>query len=411
MNALPRRFAAFVLAAATPLSTSALPQQPFRTTTVVVEVDTIVTDARGQFIADLTTDDFEVREDGKPQKIERLYLVDGTSARTVAAPGAPRESAGEQAAPAVPPRVFVLVFDQDHLQESSFKRVKDAALAFLQSEFKAGDIGGVVLGGAMIGNRLTSDREALMTAVRGAKPTATKTSRRVEMMEWPRLANEGEAVRIALSNDRDALAQAERRACQDDPAMCKSLDPEPMVMEKARTIVGELRPAARRTVMTLQALAAGLARVPGRKTIVLVSEGFFVEESWADLRQIVGAAARSNVRIYSLDARGVDTRQINDLRLQTPTDPGGGLPLETYNTAEDGPNMLAVDTGGRAFRHTNQFADALKEIARDTSRYYVLGYAPAVPAAEGSFHTIGVTVKRPGVIVRARRGYLASKAP
>src|ERR1051326_9611471 len=85
--------------------------------------------------------------------------------------------------------------------------------------------------------------------------------------------------------------------------MCKSLDPEPMVMEKARTIVGELRPAARRTVMTLQALASGLARVPGRKTIVLVSEGFFVEESWADLRQIVGAAARSQLRISRLDPR------------------------------------------------------------------------------------------------------------
>src|ERR1051326_8377643 len=136
--------------------------------------------------------------------------------------------------------------------------------------------------------------------------------------------------------------------------MCKSLDPEPMVMEKARTIVGELRPAARRTVMTLQALASGLARVPGRKTIVLVSEGFFVEESWADLRQIVGAAARSNVRLYSRHARGVDPRQINALRLQPPRDPGGGLPLETYNTAEDGPDMLAVETGGRAFRHTNQ---------------------------------------------------------
>jgi tetratricopeptide (TPR) repeat protein len=89
-------------------------------------------------------------------------------------------------------------------------------------------------------------------------------------------------------------------------------------------------------------------------------------------------------------------------------DPGGSAPLEAYNTAEDGPNMLAVDTGGYAIRHTNKFADALAEIARDTSNYYVIGYSPTNAANDGSFRKITVRVKRPGLRVRARRGYLAS---
>ena len=55
------------------------PQQPIRTTTLLVEVDTIVTDGKGQFVTGLTADDFEVLEDGKPQKIERLYSVAGTA--------------------------------------------------------------------------------------------------------------------------------------------------------------------------------------------------------------------------------------------------------------------------------------------------------------------------------------------
>ena len=228
------------------------------------------------------------------------------------------------------------------------------------------------------------------------------------MYEWPRLASEGEAVRIALSNDREALAQAVRRACQDDPDTCKKMDPEPIVMSKARETVGELRPAARRTVLTLQALASGLGRLLGRKSIILMTEGFFVEESWADLRQIVGAAARSNVRIYSLDARGLDTRQINDMHQMTVMDPGGGMPLDAYNTTEDGPNMLAVDTGGYVIRNTNKFADALTQIAHDAGTYYVISYTPSNSVQDGSFRKISVRMKPKGVSVRAKRGYLAT---
>jgi VWFA-related protein len=386
-------------------------QQTFRATTVVVEVDAIVTDSKGQFVTDLTADDFEVLDEGKPQKVERIYLVNGGSVSALpATPTGIEDSAARTASapPAPPQRVFVLVFDQEHLEVGAFKRIKDAAITFLTSEFRSGDVGGIVIGSAMAGNQLTSDRDALLAAVRNAKPTAAKTSRRLELFEWPRLASESEAVRIALSNDREVLAQAVRRACQDDPSVCRNASPEPMVLEKARSIVAEMRPAARRTVMALQALASGLGRLPGRKTIILMTEGFFVEESWADLRQIVGAAARSNVRIYSLDGRGLDSRQTNDLRQLGVMDAGGGMPLEAYNTIEDGPNMLAVDTGGYPIRRMNQFADALAEIARDTSRYYVLAYSPSPVPADGSFRRLTVHVKRPGLKVRARRGYLAT---
>ena len=407
--------AAVAAAAEAPsLASTHSPQQTFRTATVVVEVDAIVTDAKGQFVTGLTADDFEILEDGKPQHVQRVYVVTGSTVTMTGAPASPPSSESPVASappPSVAPqRVFVLLFDQDHLQEGAFKRLQEAALTFLRNEFKQGDVGGVVIGNTMAGNQLTSDREALLTAVKNAKPSGAKTARRLDLLDWPRFNGEAEAVRIALSNDREVLAQVVRRACQDDPDMCKNADPEAMVMGKARTIVGELRPPARRTVMTLQAIASGLGRFPGRKNVILMTEGFFVEESWADLRQIIGAAARSNVRIYSLDARGLDTRQINDPRQLSPMDPGGGMPLEAYNTIEDGPNTLAVDTGGYPIRHTNKFADALAEIARDASQYYVISYSPTNSVMDGSFRKISVRMKRPGVRVRARRGYLASVA-
>jgi VWFA-related protein len=381
-------------------------QQTFRTVTVVVEVDAVVTDGKQQFVPGLTADDFDVLEDGRPQPIQRVYLVNGG---TIGASSRPAEAqdALTPAPSTPPPRVFVLVFDQDHLQVGSFKRLKEAALSFLQTEFKSGDVGGIVVGSTMAGNKLTSDRETLLTAVRTAQPNTEKNSRRLEMYDWPRLSNEQEAIRIALSNDQEVLAQAVRRACQDEPDMCKKgLDPATMVMERAQMIVGQLRPAAKRTVMTLQALSSGLSRLPGRKSIILMTEGFFVEESWADLRQIVGAAARSNVRIYSLDARGSDLSPI-DMQQRSVMEPGGGMPLDAYNTSDDGPNMLAVDTGGYAIRHTNKFADALAGIAQDASTYYVISYTPTNAAQDGSFRRISVRMKRGGLSVRARRGYLA----
>lgn len=404
------------LTIAAPLSSSAQApwpsSQPFRAGTLLVEVDTIVVDRTGQFVAGLSADDFDVLEDGKPQKIERVYAVTGSSVTRTPSTAATQPASDPSIAPVpatAPPRVFVLVFDQDHMQEGAFKRLRDAAVAFLTDEFKPGDAGGVVIGGTMVGNQITTDREALLTGLRNAKPSFVRSAQRMDLLEWPRFNGETEAVRIALADDRNVLQQVVRRACQDDPDLCaKGMDPTPAVMDKARRVVAELRPAARRTVTTLQAVASGLGRLPGRKTVILLSEGFFVEESWADLRQIVGAAARSNVRIYSLDARGLDTRQVNDLHSLNPMDPGGGTPLEAYNTIEDGPNSLAIDTGGYPIRHTNKFAEALSEIARDTSNYYVLAYTPTNPAMDGSFRKISVHVKRPGLTVRARRGYLAT---
>ena len=126
-----------------------------------------------------------------------------------------------------------------------------------------------------------------------------------------------------------------------------------------------------------------------------MTEGFFVEESWADLRQIVGAAARSNVRIYSLDARGLDARQLNYMQQRADGRWRRDAPRRLQHS-EDGPNMLSVDTGGYAIRHTNKFADASTRIARDAGTYYVISYTPANATPDGSFRKISVRLKRPG---------------
>ena len=99
-----------------------------------------------------------------------------------------------------------------------------------------------------------------------------------------------------------------------------------------------------------------------------MTEGFLFEESWADLRLLVGQASRANVRIYTLDALGL-RRGANgtDLAVMNPQETGGEVPTEAYNTVEEGPNTLANDTGGYVIRRTNNFASAMVEISKDAS--------------------------------------------
>jgi len=87
------------------------------------------------------------------------------------------------------------------------------------------------------------------------------------------------------------------------------------------------------------------------------------------------------------------------------TDPAGAA--VRMDMREDGPNSLAADTGGLLIRNENDIGRALDTIAADANRYYVLAYQPLNEKFDGGYRPIEVRVKRPGVRVRARRGYLA----
>lgn len=71
---------------------------------------------------------------------------------------------------------------------------------------------------------------------------------------------------------------------------------------------------------------------------------------------------------------------------------------------------MAEDTGGIAVVNTNDIDAGFARIVRDNSSYYLLGYSPAIEHDDGRFREIEVRVRRPGVSVRARRGYFASEA-
>jgi tetratricopeptide (TPR) repeat protein len=159
----------------------------------------------------------------------------------------------------------------------------------------------------------------------------------------------------------------------------------------------------------LASLISGLERFDGRKTLLLLTDGFVADQSWPLVEQAVGLAARANARIYTLDARGLD-RFPQPASNYAPHDDGLGHLLGSLDVAADAMNSLAVDTGGFAVRNVNMFDKAIAQITDEASTYYVLGYRPDT-LPDGKFHHITVRVKRPAVAVRARRGYVATIRP
>ncbi|HVB37180.1 MAG TPA: VWA domain-containing protein, partial [Vicinamibacterales bacterium] len=149
--------------------------------------------------------------------------------------------------------------------------------------------------------------------------------------------------------------------------------------------------------------------------------------SWPQIQQVIDLAARSQTRIYSIDPRGLgfptdNTQTAGGVARQDPVaqaqstglgadDPFSGPGPAPTGQPTDGPNSLAADTGGFVIRHTNDFAGALQRIADDTRTYYLLGYHPTNTDFKGRFRRIEVKVRRPGVTVRARRGYLGVVRP
>ncbi len=113
-------------------------------------------------------------------------------------------------------------------------------------------------------------------------------------------------------------------------------------------------------------------------------------------------ANQYNVAIYPVDPRGLPVFEFDiDQPVNATTD--AQFLASTQQTLRN----LALETDGRAILNRNDLAVGMKQIVRDSSAYYLLGYNSSLAKSDGKFHAITVRVKRPGVQVRARKGYWA----
>jgi VWFA-related protein len=285
-------------------------------------------------------------------------------------------------------------------------------MGFVNTHFTARDIGGVYVNGRMWRNRLTNNREELLDGIRRLEPGLETPAKRIaSLVAYPRIPSEFDAVRVE-SGDQRLAEEIANQNCLAEPSNCAFEGGAEFVRDrietKAKAYVEEARRAASSTIETISHVTRNLAGLEGRKTVVLVSEGFFVNDVRAELPQIAGAAARSGITIYTLNARG--TLAVGG-RIQADASVDRGA-LSTLNeTAQEGLDVLAAATGGVAYRNTDDLRGALAAVAADTSSYYVLAYSPDNAALDGKFRRIELKSKWAGVTLRARRGYVASPLP
>jgi VWFA-related protein len=426
---------------------SAQQQAPQRAGTVsegvrAVLVDIVVRDRRGNPVRDLTQADFEVLEDGVPQAIGSftpVFDTDATANRTATSP-VPASASASPPPPAIGspppvdagPIVTALVFDR--LTPEARRQAVQAAQTYVGNvEQTPTHIGvfGIDLAlqpYAPFTRNATLLREALAKVAGGASasfnnPEFQQQRRNADQQGAMAGASAANAVAAGGPGASTAMGGAPGDAllAQMQSQMIRDFD----VMERDQQGYA--------TTNGLFAIISALRRLPGRKSLVLFSEGLALPPAVQRLfTGLIDAANRGNVSIYTMDAAGLRAMseqakirdQVNEAArrgIETGyAGVAGTTPLtEALEKNEDvlrqdprtGLAGLAQDTGGLAFDNTNDFRRAFDRVDDDLRNYYLLGYTPTNDRYDGKFRAIQVRVKRSGVTVAARRGYFAVRDP
>jgi VWFA-related protein len=380
----------------------------FKTDVNLVEVHAVVTDERGEFVRDLTRDDFAIYESGKLQKPSVFHLVDvptvepgrATAIHALVEPDVRSTSTRFDG------RLYIVMLDDLHTSALRSPLVKRGARQFVERHLSDGDLAAVVYtsGRSSAGQELTPSRRLLLAAVD-----------RFQGQKLPSVTGERLAVHL---NDRDL----ERAAASSSGDGSSASSPASTRVDDPRD--AERGMNAQRALGAIRDVAKWLSDVPGRrKSLVLFSEGIEYDiydvfnnraasSIMADAREAIAAAQRANVTIFAVDPRGLTQLGDEAIAIQSLSDD----PNVDYGTARGFANellmaqesliSLAQETGGIAVVRSNDIAGGLSRIERETSRYYVLGYVADPSASPGKFRTIDVKVRKPGLKVRARRGYV-----
>ena len=358
-----------VIAGSSPTAhpTPQVPARPAPTIRVgvdLVRIDATVTDERGRHVPDLGIRDFEVLQDGRRQTISTLAYVPADDSSPFTSGGATPPGVVRSPSANEVRRTIAIVVDDLGLSFESTYRVREMLRKFVDHEVQPGDLVAILRTGAGMGalQQFTTDRRMLHAAV--------------EHVRWNMMA------RVPAFRAVDALD----------------------------AFRNEVFSAG--TLGAIQYIVRGVSELPGRKSVVVLSDGFRLADAdrrygrvWESLRSLVDSANRAGVVIYTIDTRGVVAAgpAAEDGSLES-----ADARLVDLRATQDGLDVLAADTGGLFLRNANDLEGALRRTFDDQRGYYLIGYVPdSATFSEWTprFHSLRVRVTRPGLRVRSRRGF------
>ncbi|HYY94170.1 MAG TPA: VWA domain-containing protein [Pyrinomonadaceae bacterium] len=393
-----------------------------RITSNLVQFDAVVTDKQGRPVTDLRPEDFEVYANGRKQELTNFSYI---NAGTVAAPAQqPSPRAADKSAPPVPParlksgqvrRTVALVVDDLGTSWESTNYVRQALKKFVDQQMQPGDLVAIMRTSAGMGalQQFTSDKQMLYRAI--------------EHIRWYPMGRSGVAAFAPMQ-----AVNSPGMSGRDDGSRDSSDSPFGAGRD-ATADLDEFREEifSVGTLGALNFIIRGMQELPGRKSVIMFSDGFPIYDQrdpskggrqmghlpvLDNLRRLVDLANRASVVVYTVDARGLPVLGL------TAADNTNGRSFDqvrqeldqrsqNYTDSQAGMGFLADQTGGLFIHDNNDLGGAVRRVLEDQKGYYLIGFRPDESVFERvrgrmHFNNLQVKLKRPGLKVRTRSGFI-----
>jgi VWFA-related protein len=400
-----------------------------KVTSNLVNLDVIVKDKKGKVIADLKPEDFTISENGVPQKIE--FFDSTLTSSNVAAQPDTTTTVSTEPTPRTPngfPRnIIALVLDGQSTELANLKHVREGIVKYIRERISDTDSVALfsISGGLQLLQPFTQDKAKLIEAVEKAyaSSTVSKTSEAREISE--NINSLRDQIAGGLTGPIAATPGAGAAGSAGAQTMLAQRVLEQYIQLRSVLSVQQTRPV----LAALAAISEGLRAIPGKKTLVMFSQGFVAPATldW-QVQSTIDIANRANVTIYIIDSSGLTAGAPMSGAL-VPSSPLRGISADTdlehrrraapgesefdisrqegLNRQQDLLYRISEDTGGRFLKNTNDIAGGLERVDADIRSRYTLAYRSTDSNFDGSFRKVKIEVRRPDVSVFTRAGYYA----
>lgn len=393
----------------------------------LVIVPVVVRDKAGDAVGTLKKEDFQLFDRGKSQFIARFSMEKASDrVQVVEVPSDDAEEPKPDAAPAktviLPARFIAYVYDDLHLNIADLSQARDATRRFLAESLRPDERVAIFTTSGKVILDFTSDLGAIGEALNRITPKLDTTAYDCPpidfyMADLIQNKNDATAQQIAV---QDAYKCANLTSSIPAPGGSASPDLQSalaLVNSGASRALQSGEQDVRLTMNVLREAARRMAVMPGERTMVIVSSGFYLTDfERRDEIELIDRAIRSNVTINAVDARGLYTLI-----------PGGDASTSTFNQSlnpQTNPlrasierdealtstaivGELADGTGGRLFQNNNDLKSGFATVTRPPEFIYYLGFAPQNLKLDGAYHGLKVSLTQKGFTIVARRGYYA----